>query len=142
MNFRDVTGRNNEASDLQVSLCEVDEVTAKTHLAEIEDRDPVAWNLMFNNKVRTSAWTAAALTDFRDLYNKISTGTLRWVLSTGLPLHTDFSISLNGEPVESSKEQLRVLQKIDFDERLSGIGQIKGVARIHKKELTHGQLLL
>ena len=138
MNFHDVTGLQNEDTDpVRVSLREVDEATAKEHLAEIKYRDPGAWELMFDK--RASAWTAAALTDFKDLYNRLSVGRLRWVLSTGLPLHTDFGISLNGERLASSKENLEEIKKIDFHERLPGIGEITGTARIHEKQLTTGK---
>ena len=140
MNFRDVTGRQNKDSNpVEVSLREVNETVAKTHLAEIEHRDSNAWRLMFDDKDRAPSWTAAALTDFRDLYNKISAGRLRWVLSTGLPLHANFNVLLNGEHIESSKEQLEIIKEITLDEQLPGIGKIKGIARIHNKELTGGK---
>lgn len=38
------------------------------------------------------------LSDFKELYHKLSAGRLRWILSTGLPLHTDFRIRLQ-QPV-------------------------------------------
>ena len=140
MDFRNVTGRQNKpAQPVQVSLCEVDEVTAKAHLADIEHRDLDAWALMFDEKKRASTWTAAALIDFKDLYNRLSVGRLRWVLRTGLPLHADFGISLNGDRVTSSKESLEEIKKIDLHENLPGIGEIEGTARIHKKQLTTGK---
>ena len=140
MNFREVTGRQNEAADpVRVSLREIDESTAKNHLTEIKRRDPRAWALMFDEKKAASTWTAAALSDFKDLYNKLSSGTLRWVLSTGLPLHSNFSISLNGERITSSKEKLVEIKEIEFQENLSGIGEIRGTARIHEKQLTIGK---
>ena len=83
------------------------EQEAKTLLAEIEARDPAAWKLMFGKEQQCPTWTAAALSDFKDLYDKLSIGRLRWVLSTSLPLHTDFGIRLNGELVQSSKENRR-----------------------------------
>ena len=158
MNFQDVTGRQTENMDpVGVSLREVDEATAKTHLAEIERRDPDAWKLMFGETGRTPAWTAAALTDFKDLYNQLSIGRLRWVLSTGLPLHTDFSISLNGMQVVSSKENLQEIKTISLGSQddsvaidmgfkkpngkveLPGIGDISGTASIYEKQLTTGK---
>ena len=136
----------------------MDEATAKTHLAEIKHRDPAAWKLMFGTKNRTSTWTAAGLSDFKDLYNQLATGRLRWVLSTGLPLHTDFRIWLNGDPVKSSKENLQEIKAISLGSKddvaaknlglavnhqgnieLSGIGTISGTARIYQKQLTAGK---
>lgn len=160
MNFRDVKGRRqSEASDpIRVSLREVNETQAKSLLAEIEDRDPAAWKLMFDKEQQHPTWTAAALSDFKDLYHKLSIGRLRWVLSTGLPLHSDFSIRLNGERVRSSKENLPTLKTIvlggdddavagDLDEversnggvKLPGIEEIRGEARIYRKQLSTGK---
>ena len=140
MDFHKVTGRQKEGSDpVQLSLREVDEVTAKMHLAEIEYRDPAAWEFMFDDKGQNRTWTAASMSDFRDLYNKLSTGRLRWVLSSGLPLHTNFQIWLNGERITSSKENLSEIRSIQIDKDLPDIGKIKGIARIHEKQLTTGK---
>ena len=140
MNFHDVTGRQNDDVDpVRISLRELDEQTAQAHLAEIRHRNPGAWTIMFDENERASSWTAAALSDFRDLYKQLSTGRLEWVLSTGLPLHTDFSISLNGRHVTSSKERLKEIKKIDIHENLPEIGEITGTARIHERQLTTGK---
>ena len=140
MDFRRVTGHQAKGADpVTVSLREVDEKTAKMHLADIEHRDPAAWDLMFGTKKQQCNWTAAGMFDFRDLYNKLAAGRLRWVLSTGLPLHTDFAIWLNGVRVTSSKENLPEIKSIQVNEKLSGIGEIKGFAYIYKKELTTGK---
>lgn len=55
-------------------------------------------------------WTAALLSDLRPLSAQIQTGMTRWVLSTALPLKSDFKIFLNGNEVESSKEEADVLE--------------------------------
>ena len=160
MNFHDVTGRQYDPANTKpvgVSLREVDEATAKTHLAEIENRDPSAWKLMFDDG-HSRAWTAAALSDFKDLYEKLSVGRLRWVLSTGLPLHANFGIWLDGERVESSKANLQEVTAITLggpDDtaatkmglssdpgggvQLPGIGNLSGIARIYEKQLTTGK---
>ena len=140
MNFREVTGRQSEAANpVQISLREIDESTAKIYLTEIRRRDPHAWALMFDEKNASPTWTAAALSDFKDLYDKLSSGKLQWVLSTGLPLHSNFKISLNGERITSSKEKLVEIKEIKFQENLPGIGKIRGIARIHEKQLTIGK---
>ena len=79
------------------------------------------------------------MSDFRDLYNKLSTGTLKWVLSTGLPLHTDFGIWLNGQRIASSKENIPEIKSISIDKDLPSIGKVEGAARIHEKQLTTGK---
>ena len=160
MNFHDVEGRRqSDTSDpVEIALREVEETEAKALLAEIKGRDPAAWKLMFDQERRSPAWTAAALSDFKDLYRKLSAGTLHWVLSTGLPLHSDFGIRLNGERVQSSKENLPPIKtivlggegdsgagKLDGVKRsgdgvsLPGIGALRGQARICKKPLSTGK---
>lgn len=137
MNFHDITKRQHEVADaVKISLREIDELTARNHLAEIELRNPHAWKLMFKT---SSTWTAAALSDFKALYNDLHPKRLRWVLSTGLPLHSNFVMSINGNRVTSSKENLAEIKKIDFCDNLSGIGKVKGTARIHEKQLTTGK---
>ena len=140
MDFRKVTGRQTETSrQVHVSLREVDDATAKGHLDDIKQRDPAAWTLMFDVKNRARTWTAAGLSDFKALYNQLSAGTLRWVLRTGLPLHTDFAIFLNGDLLASSKESLKEIKALALCDELPGIGEVTGTARIHEKQLTTGK---
>ena len=140
MDFRTVTGRQTEKSNqVHVSLREIDDATARAYLDDIRQRDPAAWALMFDDRHRMRTWTAAGLSDFKDLYNQLSAGTLRWVLRTGLPLHSDFAIFLNGDRLVSSKESLQVIKSIELHDELPGIGKVAGTARIHKKQLTTGK---
>ena len=139
MDFRDVAERRiSDENPLSVSLREVDELEAKEYLQEIQVQDPGAWDLMFGAG-RSSSWTAAALSDFRELYHRLRTGTLKWVLSTGLPLHTDFQIWLNCEKLTSSKENMKPLKTVFIDKDLPGIGPIKGEASIYERTLTGGK---
>ena len=87
------------AKPLAVALHQIEEEEAKALLGEIESRDPTAWSTMFGPKAAES-WTAAALSDFKDLFGKLQGGRLAWVLRTGLPLNSDFSIYLNGEQLK------------------------------------------
>lgn len=140
MDFRTVTGRQAEDNDpVRISLRRVDEATARQCLAEIKHRDPSAWKLMFGDGKQSRTWTAAGMSDFKDLYGKLSTGTLRWVLSTGLPLHGNFKIRLNGRQVASSKERLPEIKSLQLDDDLAGIGRVTGTARIFEKQLTTGK---
>lgn len=140
MDFHKVTsGQNETARPVQISLREIDDPTAKKYASEIKRRDPDAWTLMFNEERRASSWTAAALSDFKELYTQLSTGRLRWVMSTGLPLHTNFKMFLNGQPVTSSKENLKTIRKIDISRTVAKIGKISGHARIYEKRLTTGK---
>ena len=140
MDFRKVTGRQADSPEPEtISLREVDERTAKTLLADIAERDPNAWDLLFGASGQDESWTVAGLSDFRDLYDQLSVGTLRWVLSTGLPLHSDFQIYLDGDRVLSSKERLEPITTVEIDNDLPGIGAIKGAARIYSNPLTGGK---
>ena len=140
MNFHDVTDwRLSQSAPFAVSLCEVDEDDARQHLSAIEGRDPVAWEMMFGTKRKESSWTVAILSDFKALYERLQTGTLRWVLSTGLPLHADFQIWLNGSKLSSSKENLTPFKTVNIDKIMPGIGRIKGKASIYEKTLTGGK---
>ena len=140
MDFRAVTGRQAEGNHpVGISLRRVDEAAARQCLAEIEHRDSSAWKLMFGGRERSRTWTAAGMSDFKKLYSKLSTGTLRWVLSTGLPLHGDFKIRLNGQQVASSKENLPKIKSFQLNDDLAGIGKVTGAARIFKRQLTTGK---
>ena len=95
---------------------------------------------MFGKGSNSVSWTAAALSDFKDLYRRLQTGTLRWVLSTGLPLHSDFRMWLNGVQLTSSKEAMEPLKTVLIDKTVPGIGPIKGTASIYEKTLTGGKI--
>lgn len=139
MNFRKVTERQaDHPKPAKISLRKVDERTARRLLKDVEVRDPGAWNFLFGENSAES-WTVAGLSDFRDLYNRLSAGTLRWVLSTGLPLHSDFEICLDGTHVVASRERLTPIKSIEINETLPDIGDIKGDARIYEEPLTRGK---
>ncbi len=140
MNFHNVTDhRLSNGDHMSISLREVSEETAREHLAEIEERDSAAWEFMFDTENHSASWTATALSEFKDLYRRLRTGTLRWVLSTGLPLHAGFQIWLNGEKLTSSKEAMTPLKTLEIDKTVPGIGPIKGEATIYMNTLTGGK---
>jgi hypothetical protein len=159
MNFRKLTGHHldDEPSAINLELRKIDVETAKSLLADVESRDHRAWELMFGNTAGHS-WTAACLSDFKALYDRLSGGRLAWVLRTGLPLHSNFSIWLNGTQLESSKVDRKVITTISIGgsadviaERLSlasiedgvevpGIsGRISGYANLYQERLTTGK---
>lgn len=159
MDFRRLTGvhQYDDANPLQLSLREISREDAMRLLRDIEPRDKAAWNLMFGPDARTT-WTAAALSDFKDLYDKLSTGRLSWVLRTGLPLHAKFKIWLNGVELTSSKTNIAVIRSyvvggandavarsLDLETTSTGVkipglaGEVNGIARIYEKRLTEGK---
>ena len=140
MNFRKVTGSQADTGErVSLSLRKVDEDDVQQLLADIKTRDPQAWRFMFETTTSDSTWTAAGLSDFRDLYKRLSTGTLNWVLRTGLPLHTNFRIYLNGAQLQSSKSTLPEIHSVTIDESLAGLGPIRGTARVFERELPGGK---
>ncbi len=158
MNFKDLTGRHQWEvhEDVTLELKETDEAGARHLLAEIEARDPDAWASLFGEKAEES-WTAAALTDFKDLAGRLKEGTLGWVLRTGLPLATDFKIILNGDELVPSKadweptETWTIGGKDDEEAEALGLtvskdgveiedlGLVTGEARLYPQSLTGGK---
>lgn len=158
MNFRELTNLHQYESHapFDLRLYELSEEQARVILADLEARDPKAWEIMFGKRA-SPTWTAAALSDFKELYERLSAGRLAWVLSTGLPLHSKFQIWLDGDRVESSKLKLTPLTsyKIGGDDTVAkslgitatstgvtirGIpGEISGSATIYEKRLTEGK---
>lgn len=159
MDFKTVTGKHQfeDNEPVQISLRELSEETAKEMLSDIEERDPLAWGFMFG-AARAPAWTAAGLSDFKNLYDRLSSGRLRWVLSTGLPLHSEFEIWQNGKKLDSSKERLKTILEVELGdetdsafERLGlkqgddggvevgGVGTVRGTAHIYEQRLTEGK---
>jgi Histidine kinase-, DNA gyrase B-, and HSP90-like ATPase len=158
MNFRELTELHQyeRLAPFDLQLYEFSKDQAKTALADVEERDPAAWKMMFGPKA-ASSWTAAALSDFKELYNKLSAGRLNWVLSTGLPLHSTFRIFLDGDELKSSKLKLTTIltYNVAADDNVAsslglavdshgltipGIdGHITGTARIFRKRLTEGK---
>ena len=159
MNFRKLEDRHqyDELEPFRLGLAEVSEEEAKTLLAEIERRDPLAWKLLFG-KSSSKTWTVARLSDFKSLYEKLSKGRLSWSLRTGLPLKSDFSMYLDGEKLISSKEQRAsiltitlgsvddtVAEGLGFTKSGQGVvipgisGVVSGIATIYQNRLTDGK---
>ncbi|MFF2845537.1 ATP-binding protein [Streptomyces sp. NPDC058001] len=160
MDFRKVEGRRQNdpvAPPVAVELHRVEEEDARELLAEIEVRDPAAWSLLFGDKSAES-WTAAALSDFKTLFEKFRPGVLSWVLRTGLPLKSDFRILLNGAELRSAKEDATVLlaspvggpedkvaEKLSLEVTTNGLkipgldGEITGSVTLYEKPLAAGK---
>lgn len=162
MDFRQVEGKrqnDKDAPPVTIALHEIDEDTAKSLMVEVDGRNDDAWAMLFGPDASES-WTAAAMTDFKGLFGKFRPGTLRWVLRTGLPAVTDFSIYLNKEALKSSKEDAEPLLELpigtDGDEQATKIGLrvdkdgvhipgisggITGSARLYEKPISKGKSL-
>ena len=60
------------------------------------------------------SWTVVILEDLKEKARTMGFGRLRWVLSTAMPLSVSFKLFLNGEEVESSKEDHTRLVEFDI----------------------------
>ena len=134
-----VFDKNVGASTVHLPLQELTEEEAKGFLADVERRDPKSWSIMFGGQNRSPSWTATGLSNFKDKYKQVKPGTLRWVLSTTLPLHSKFKIFLEGDLVTSHKENIKEIDSIQIEKSLSGIGTVIGEAKIYEQELTKGK---
>lgn len=65
---------------------------------------------------RLDSWTIALLEDLKEKAAKIRVGRLRWVLSTAMPLRSDFSVFLNGEGVASAKAAYQAMVEFNVAE--------------------------
>jgi hypothetical protein len=162
MDFRQVHGKRQndpDAPPVTIPIQEISEATARDLLADVEDRDTDAWAILFGEAAATS-WTAAALTDFKDLFSKFRPGVLSWVLRTGLPLVTSFSVYLDGEKLVAAKEDAKVLlelpvggaddeqaKRMSLETTATGVkipglnGEITGFARLYEKPISSGKSL-
>ena len=57
-------------------------------------------------------WTIVLLEDLKEKAVKITLGRLKWVISTAMPLATDFKVFLNGEQIESSKQSFEKTSRV------------------------------
>lgn len=158
MDFHSVTGRQYEEYEPPtVTLYEIEKEEAMRLLRETEKLDPSAWEMMFGVNSWNS-WTAAALSDFKDLFGKLRAGTLAWVLRTALPLSNQFTISLNGSDLEPSRTDYETILEITIgsaqDEAADALGLkrsdggivipgldgiVKGQARLFLRSLSGGK---
>jgi hypothetical protein len=116
IDFRDFSDQSPEGGSPASSSVEIKRITAKVH--EIDNWQSLITNPRLakmiqvsqinQNEIKSSgnkSWTLAILEDLTDKAHKIKTETLRWILSTAMPLRADFILTLNGEQIISSKEK-------------------------------------
>jgi hypothetical protein len=77
------------------------------------------------------SWTLVVLEELKEKAREVRPGRLRWVLRTAMPLAADFHLSLNGERIESAKEDYTWV--VDFKvgeleaERIEALNERSGV---------------
>jgi hypothetical protein len=107
------------------------------------------------------SWTVGVVGDLTSLAKQIKMGRLKWILSTALPMSPAFRLYLNGEEVESAKEETQPLKEwvIGVDDKVAesqeleiippesggpavnmpGIGPVQGRAKLYRNLLTEGK---
>ena len=123
MDFRLVQSHhlNNADKVFELRLHKISTQKAQEILVEVKDRDPDAWKMLFGASASEN-WTVAALSDFKGLYDKLSAGTLSWVLRSGLPITSDFTLFLDGEQLKSPSETKEPL----YTATIGGAKDLKG----------------
>lgn len=106
--------RDSNPVPVNVPLMEVSKSTAMNLLSAIEFRDPIAWKSLFGNDARTSSWTATGLSDFKDIYERLKLGRLKWALSTGFPLQREFKVWIDGTLVQTSETKSPRIREIQL----------------------------
>ena len=75
-------------------------------------------------------WTLVILEDLKEKTKRINRANLSWVLSTAMPLSTDFKVYLNGIEIESSKKEYEKVVEFDLSElpekRIDGLQKSTG----------------
>jgi len=72
-------------------------------------------------KGASKSWTVAIMSNLKDMAQEIRIGRLSWVLSTAMPLRSDFSLFLNGNPVKSSKIKGKTIGRWQIGKKLKKI---------------------
>ena len=77
-----------------------------------------------------SSWTLVLLEELKSKARTMGLGRLRWVLRTAMPLSSTFKLFLNGEEVESSKQDHTILKEFSIGDlpatRLSALNKKTG----------------
>lgn len=88
---------------IRLSLRELTEQEARNAVARWLTSENGPRNLQMFGDGCVESWTVAIISDLRPMATEISTGRLKWILSTAMPLRDDFQLYLNSERVMSSK---------------------------------------
>jgi len=74
---------------------------------------------LFGNTAKDS-WTVAIMSGLTEMGKKIQRGKLKWILRTAMPLRDDFKLFLDGDPVEPSKINCKLIQKWIIGKDITG----------------------
>ncbi len=130
MDFRDFSSpstRENYSINLPVrDINDWDKFFNDLYMPEILQKINLNPETLFKSK----SWTIAILEDLKDKARKITSKRLQWVLSTAMPLGTSFHLYLNGQEIQSSKEDREAIVMFDLKdlpkERIESIQEDTG----------------
>lgn len=116
MDFRVVDQRGDEEVEpknpIKIALRTLSEDEAKKALSDwLSSADFKACSFSLFGAKAPESWTFAVLSDLKDKVHEIKRGTLKWILSTALPLRDDFAIYLDGERLAPSKAHKGRIQR-------------------------------
>jgi len=164
------TGGLESQKPVQLEIRELSETEAKEltdEVANLRDLEQPDFDLFGDQAA--SAWTMAILTDLKEKAAEIEPGRLKWILSTALPLGSDFAVWVDGARLQSSKFKGRIkrwilgkevkdlgkpapegattrldtsLEKTDqfyYGIFIPGVGRITGFVEGYKRTLTTGK---
>ena len=101
---RRVKGDVEPKAPIKIALRELTTAQAKRAVRPWTESEAFkATNTALFGRGSSSSWTVSIMSSLKDKVHEIKPGTLRWVLSTALPLRPDFAIWLNGERLVASK---------------------------------------
>jgi hypothetical protein len=107
------SSREEEVNAIRLPVRDIDDwdrFCDESHISEILQRVGVNPEMLS----KTGSWTIAILEDLKTKARKIKEANLKWVLSTAMPLRPDFCLHLNGQEIQSSKEDYEEIVTFDL----------------------------
>jgi hypothetical protein len=159
MDFHQVDRDKSADSRIELPIRELTEAQAAALLAPLSRSmgDSSSRFKLFGEEA-SPTWTVAAVSDFKPLAFGLKVGRLKWVLSTALPMSPQFTLFVNGNVLESSKQKTEPLntwfigvddavaadQRLDVLKdpsgvRIPGVGPVYGSSEIYADPLTSGK---
>ena len=143
MNYLNINKDSNETITLDEKELTLEEIKSiLSPLIKKGEQDLLTFKLWGDNSAKT--WTFAVLSDLKPKSIEIKDGRLKWILSTALPLNPSFNLSINGIPIQSSKESIEPWKAWVFGENDEvatkfkyGVGTYKNNPCVHLPNLNN-----
>jgi hypothetical protein len=136
-----VDERPDTVSDVDLSVRKI----STTEIGALVDGVELAKYLPDRDRLHGSqSWTLVIVDQLKSGATDIQEGRLRWVISTALPNSPDFSVSINGERVESAKSlipKIRSWQIGDNDSSAQSLGYDTSEVAVPSGERRHAVIV-